>query len=155
MNRVISLDGTWRFCSKRDRQWKDGKVPGCVQLDLMALGELEDPYYRFNEIEFHKLEEEEWIYRKEFEWSDTIPVSGKVYLVFEGIDTLADVYMNGHYLGRAENMFIPYRFEVGKILKAGLNEVEVHFDSPVRTIRAMERTARFPWSAAPRLAGHM
>lgn len=141
MNVVISLNGTWQFCSKKDKQWKNGRVPGCVQMDLMALGELGDPFYRLNEIDFHKLEEEEWIYRKEFEWNDALPVSGRVYLVFEGIDTLADVYMNGYYLGRAENMFIPYRFDVGEILRSGLNEVEVHFDSPIRTIRAMERNS--------------
>jgi len=59
MEKRISLNGTWHFKEAYSSEWYEGEVPGCVQLDLMRLGEIDDPYYRMNEVKFHKLEEKE------------------------------------------------------------------------------------------------
>ncbi|SHE41775.1 beta-mannosidase [Caldanaerobius fijiensis DSM 17918] len=149
MEKRISLNGTWQFKEANDTQWYEGKVPGCVQLDLMALKKLEDPFYRMNEIECHKLEEKEWIYKKEFDFDvDMTEEIDMVKLVFEGIDTLADIYLNGEFIGRAENMFIPHIFDVTDIINYGKNTLEVHFDSPIKTIKAIENASpvNLAWS---------
>ncbi|WP_026487246.1 beta-mannosidase [Caldanaerobius polysaccharolyticus] len=140
MEKRISLNGVWQFREASESSWNDGKVPGCVQLDLMALNKLSDPFYRMNEIECHKLEEKEWVYRKEFNF-DLSEEFDEIRLVFEGIDTFADVYFNGEFIGRTENMFIPHAFDITDMIKDGSNVVEVHFDSPVKTMRAIENNS--------------
>ncbi|MGE5557244.1 MAG: beta-mannosidase [Bacillota bacterium] len=133
----ISLDGKWQFTSADDLNWKEGMVPGCVQLDLMTLGELPDPFYRMNEYYYQALEEKEWIYRKTFTLDDLS--ADRIRLVLEGVDTLADVYLNDVHLGRLENMFISHEYGVKTILRQGENILEIRFDSPVKTIRALYR----------------
>ncbi|KAE8745628.1 hypothetical protein FOCC_FOCC007629 [Frankliniella occidentalis] len=54
-------------------------------------------------------------------------------MVLHGVDTVADVYLNGHLLGHTDNMFVRYRFDVKDLLK-------VHFTSPV--LAAAARAAR-------------
>ncbi len=143
MNERISLDGAWEFRELGAEGWKHGNVPGCVQLDLLALGEVPDPFVGMNEIEMHRLEPKEWVYRKTFSLdAETLEAPG-LDLVFEGIDTLADVYLNGEFVGRAENMFIPYRFDVSDLVLEGENTVEVHFDSPITTAKRIEANSPF------------
>ena len=137
----ISLDGQWTFEETGTGDWKQGTVPGCVQLDLIELGEVSDPFYRLNEIEMHRLEEKEWSYRKTFTLDRAARDSDRVELVFEGIDTYADVYLNDTFLGRTENMFIAHRFEVTGILQEGENTVTVRFGSPLTTIKTLERNS--------------
>ncbi|HHV61518.1 MAG TPA: glycoside hydrolase family 2 protein [Firmicutes bacterium] len=146
MVRRISLNGKWEFTEAGKDNWETGTVPGCVQLDLMALGKLPDPFYRMNEHYARELEDKEWVYRKKFDLEGFDFEAGRgdynmAELVFMGLDTLADVYLNGEYLGRAENMFIPHRYNVTGKLAAGRNMIEVRFASPIREIKAMERNS--------------
>jgi len=139
MIKRIDLCGQWDFKEADTEAWKKGAVPGCVQLDLMRLGEVPDPFYGLNEIHMHRLEEKEWVYRKEFVIQGGDLADKQVDLVFEGIDTYAEVYLNGWYVGRAENMFIPYRYDVVDIVKPGKNILEVRLLSPLTTIKDLER----------------
>ncbi|WP_434578613.1 beta-mannosidase [Thermoanaerobacterium thermosaccharolyticum] len=138
MENRISLNGTWQFREATSDDWLEGKVPGCVQLDLMAQNKISDPFYRMNEIECHKLEDKEWIYRKEFDFEFPDEFD-EIKLVFEGIDTLADIYFNGDYLGTAENMFISYEYDVTDLIKEKNNVLEVYFQSIIKTIRSTEK----------------
>ncbi|SHE35612.1 beta-mannosidase [Thermoanaerobacter uzonensis DSM 18761] len=149
MEKRISLNGVWHFREVNAGEWYEGEVPGCVQLDLIRLGKIEDPYYRMNEIKFHKLEEKEWVYKKEFDFNAKNKNEyDAIKLVFEGIDTFADIYLNGIHLGKVQNMFIPYEFDIKDIVKDGNNVLEVHFDSITKTIKAMEQTSpvKLEWS---------
>ncbi|MDE4541120.1 glycoside hydrolase family 2 protein [Thermoanaerobacterium sp. R66] len=138
MENRISLNGTWQFREATSYDWLEGKVPGCVQLDLMTQNKISDPFYRMNEIECHKLEDKEWIYRKEFDFEFPDEFD-EIKLVFEGIDTLADIYFNGDYLGTAENMFISYEYDVTDLIKEKNNVLEVYFQSITKAIRSIEK----------------
>lgn len=70
MKNCIYLNGEWEFQERGQKEWKQGKVPGLVQLDLVSLKEMPEPYFRNNEGEFVKLEEKEWCYRKTFSVKD-------------------------------------------------------------------------------------
>ncbi|MGE4489921.1 MAG: glycoside hydrolase family 2 protein, partial [Kiritimatiellales bacterium] len=128
----ISLDGQWRlkshsFCREDVESgiheeipasdgWIPAQVPGDVHTDMIAAGKLDDLYFSDN-IEKHRgINELEWWYYREFSVPDPEPVSE---LVFKGIDTLADVYLNGRKIGQTGNMFREYRFDVSGILKEG------------------------------------
>ncbi|QRM48542.1 glycoside hydrolase family 2 protein [Rhizobium sp. BG6] len=103
------------------------QVPGCVHLDLLANRLIPDPYLDVNEITNDWIGKEDWTYRCSF---DASPDAGKVQeLVFEGLDTVATIVLNGEELGRTFNMHRTYRFDVSERLKHGANELVVTFRS--------------------------
>ncbi len=138
MKNTMSLNGNWQFRSADDESWLVGRVPGSVQLDLMENKLLPDPYIGTNEAFFHHLEGKQWIYQKTFH-VDNVKDYDKVFLHFDGIDTVADVYLNEIKIGSAKNMFIPYSFDVGNFLQKGENTVKVHFTSSIEYARAQHK----------------
>ncbi len=98
-------------------------VPGNFELDLQAAGLIDEPFYACNTIRLQKLENLHLFYTRRFTL-DT--VDENTYLTFEGIDTVADIFVNGQLLGKTDNMLIPFSFCGKKLLHAGENEILVH-----------------------------
>ena len=97
----------------------DAAVPGNVEMDLMRTGKLPPLYYSTNTLEAQKLENHHFWYFAEFELDNT-----DVYLDFEGIDTIADIYINGSLAATTDNMFLSYPVKGNFCI--GRNEVVVH-----------------------------
>jgi len=133
----LSLDGLWRLKDTTGRYDVNARVPGLVQESFVDNNIMPDPYRGSNEDLFRALEGEDWVYEREFSVEDEI--SGITELVFEGIDTLAEVYLNDVFIGKCEDMFLAYRFDVRKILKRGKNSLRVVIHSPVREPEKLER----------------
>lgn len=75
-----------------------------------------DMYFETNSQKCQFVEERDWKYEKHF----TVEQLGEhPILVFEGLDTYCDIYLNGEKIGSADNMFIPHKFSVNGILKQG------------------------------------
>ncbi len=169
------LDGPAQARLERPVQ---ASVPGCVHTDLMAAGLLEDPYLGSNELDARWIGECSWRYTGRFEVD--LPVAeagsppeqvngatellaGRADLVFDGIDTLATIRLNGVELGVADNMHATWRFDVRQTLRRGANEVEIDFPAPLPFCRSeLERYRReigdFPYGGAganPQLPHHM
>ncbi len=106
-------------------------VPGCVHVDLMKAGLLEDVLYRDNNQRALWIENKDFTYERTFS-VDT--VEDNAYLIFEGLDTYCDVYLNGKKIGSADNMHLRHDFCVDGILLAGENHIEVRFFSPIRAV---------------------
>lgn len=135
----LSLNGLWKGdCISADGSEVfsfSGTVPGCVHTDLMGSHIPEDIYYRDNTDQCQWIEDRDWKYTKTFQLDDLPP---KAQLVFEGLDTYADIVLNGVSLGFTDNMFIAHRFDVSKILRIGVNTLCVSFRSPVREVQGEE-----------------
>lgn len=102
-------------------------VPGCVHTDLLAARLIPDPYLDVNEITNDWIGRCEWVYRLNF---DAASETGKMQeLVFDGLDTIATVRLNGEEIGRTFNQHRTYRFDVSSRLEAGANELTVTFHS--------------------------
>ena len=119
---------------KGSDQFYDARVPGTVCSDLLAAGAIEDPYYRDNETKTLKLLYNDFEYQTVFQVSDEIRKSEKVFLHFDGLDTIADIYLNDVLVGNAYNMHREWEFSVKKILQAGDNVLRILFHSPVKYI---------------------
>jgi beta-mannosidase len=133
-----SLAGKWQISDDEGQYAFVGEVPGTVQGDLVQRGLVPHPYVGTSETAMRDLENKSWTYVKEFELDD-LPAEENVELVFEGVDTLSDIRLNGRYLGSTEDMFLEYRFDVKDVLKIGKNVLEVHIKSPVREAVNLER----------------
>ena len=160
----------------KDKSW-DGYipafVPGDLYSDLLRNGKTEDPYYRDNELEALKLSEKEYEYVCTFEAEEAALSEERVLLRFEGIDTLADVFVNGIYVGAADNMHRIWEYDVKDCIEVGKNTIRVEFHSPTKYIREKYATHRldgtsdamrgfpylrkahcmFGWDWGPRLPG--
>ncbi len=140
--RIQSLAGNWEFRQAGTQEWLKGRVPGGVHTDLFCLGRIPDPFVGDNEKRVQWVAEADWSYRYQFLCAKELMDEGKVYLVCDGLDTLATVTLNGQVLGKTDNMFRRYEWEIKALLRASSpNELEVTFESPVKFI-SQKRAAR-------------
>ncbi|MHB1153191.1 MAG: glycoside hydrolase family 2 protein [Eubacteriales bacterium] len=100
----------------------DAVVPGNFELDLQRSGIIGDPYYSTNTLELQKLECMHLYYYNEFYYTGNL---NELYLHFEGIDTISDIYVNGCFIASTNNMFIAYEYRLN-CLHDGINEIVVH-----------------------------
>ncbi|HOE66554.1 MAG TPA: glycoside hydrolase family 2 TIM barrel-domain containing protein [Candidatus Hydrogenedentes bacterium] len=120
---------------KREKlSWIEAKAPGNVELDLIRAGLLpEDLFFADAIRQLRPLEQNEWWYMREVVVSD---LGGMPWdLVFEGLDTLATVWVNDVEVGRAANMFIEHRFDVTAALRPGRNVITVRLGSAMAEAR--------------------
>lgn len=132
---TVSLEQNWML---KDRSWDNyipAFVPGDLYSDLLRNEKIADPYYRDNELEALKLSDREYEYRTVFTTGSDICEKDRVLLRFEGIDTLADIFLNGKLLGHADNMHRVWEFDVKEFLREGDNVLSVEFHSPTEYIR--------------------
>ncbi len=135
MNR-ISLNGKWQAeCTNEGKRIEfTGTVPGCVHTDLIEEGVLNDIYYRDNSKACQWIESCNFIYSREFSLNE-IPQNAR--LVFEGLDTYTEIFLNGESIGKTDNMFIPHSFDIKDRLLKGPNTLSVHFRSPVKEVEGL------------------
>ncbi len=96
-------------------------VPGNFEIDLMKAGVIDDIFFGKNPLEAQKRENYHLWYTKTF----TMTESADYDIVFDGVDTFADVYLNGVLIGSTDNMLIAHTFPA-TTLRAGENELVVH-----------------------------
>jgi beta-mannosidase len=139
--KMQSLAGQWHFCQAGADEWLPATVPGGVHTDLLALGKIPDPFVADNEKKVAWVAEQDWDYRRGFTVRSDMLDAEKFFLVCDGLDTLAEVVLNGQTLGRTDNMYRRYEWEVKELIREGENELLIRFRSPVRFITA-ENAAR-------------
>jgi len=122
----------WQFCQANIIEWLPAQVPGCVHTDLLKNKKIEDPFFRLNEKNLQWIEHEDWIYRTVFDCNEEQLNFSKAHLVFDGLDTYADVYLNDKLLFSSDNMFIRWEFECKDILKSKENVLKIYFHSPIK-----------------------
>ncbi len=110
-------------------------VPGSVYNDLIGAGRMEDPYWRDNEMEALELMKNDFEYRGSFSVDMTeLAGADEAILRFNGLDTIADIYLNDLLLGSVNNMHRVWEFPVKSMLKETGNELVIVFHSPVKYI---------------------
>jgi len=130
----MNLNGSWRLHITDGGAHDydiEARVPGCAHTDLMRAGILPDLFWRKNNDLAQWVENCDAVYSREF-FVETVEKNS--FLVFEGLDTYCDVFLNGSLIGSAEDMFIPYELAVDGVLQRGVNHLEVHFRSPIREV---------------------
>ncbi len=122
----------WEFRQVGTDKWMDATVPGTVHTDLLSNGLIPDPFMAKNELAVQWIENEDWEYRTSFSLSSSLMKNKNIDLIFEGLDTYADVYLNDSLIIQADNMHRPWLAEVKPFLKSGRNNLRVYFYSPVK-----------------------
>lgn len=137
--RNISLNGTWKMKRSDEPSWIPAQVPGSVISDLLKAGKIEDPYYRDNESKAREAASYDYEYEREFFVEESVLKSDQILLVCEGLDTLADIHINGQSVGSASNMHRTYEFDVKSILRIGANRIDILLKSPTEYIARKQK----------------
>lgn len=146
----VELQGSWwvraidkyRTLPTSERsvtRWMEGAVPGTVHTDLLANEKIPDPFYRMNENDVQWIDMQQWLYRKQLDVPADFLKERRIDLVAEGLDTYAEIRINNKRVGETANMFVEYRLDVKRYLRAGKNTIEVLFDSPSIRSKKLER----------------
>ena len=141
------LDKGWEFSQAGSNEWMSARVPGTVHQDLLDHGRLPDPFYGMNEQKVQWVEKEDWLYRTVFTVTADQLKSDAAWLTFEGLDTYADVYLNGSLLLKTDNMFVGHKLAVKDVLREGENRLMIRFRSPVEETAPQWDTDGFNYPA--------
>ncbi|MGH9617499.1 MAG: glycoside hydrolase family 2 protein, partial [Acidobacteriaceae bacterium] len=147
--KTIVLSHGWEFRQSTDlqgiahSQWLPAKVPGDVPLDLIANKLISDPNYRDDEANLQWMENANWEYRTTITANPQLLNRQNIELIFDGLDTCAEVYLNGSLVLSSDNMFRVFRVNAKPYLKLGDNQLLVVFTSPI--VGAAKEAAKDKW----------
>lgn len=108
----MNLNGNWELRNGTDEVPCPVKVPGTVISALYAAGKIPHPYVRENEYLVRELFWQDYIFVRQFEIGEELLGESEVKLVCEGLDTLAQIYLNGREIAATDNMHRTYSFSV-------------------------------------------
>lgn len=153
---TIELNSGWEFRQSaveshaQNADWLPAQVPGDVHLDLLHNKLIPPPFYRDNEQKLQWIQDAGWEYRSTVHVTQELLQYTNVELVFEGLDTVAEVSLNGHQLLSADNMFREWRVDAKPYLHLGDNQLLVVFPSAVKAAEAAAATDK--WKAETQTA---
>jgi beta-mannosidase len=132
----ITLSGHtgWQFREAGKDKWYPATVPGCVHTDLLNNKLIEDPFYRDNEPKLQWIGKTNWEYQTTFNVNSEMLERRHVEMVFEGLDTYANVFLNDKPLLDTDNMFRAWRVDCKRLLRPGANTLRIRFRSPINEV---------------------
>ena len=129
-----NLNVGWKLHLNNKEDWIDARVPGNVHLDHLENRKIPDPFFGQNEAEMQWISEEDWTYKLMFEPDKDLMERKNIILFFHGLDTYADIFLNSIKVLSANNMFHPWSANVKDVIKDGMNNLEIHFRSPLKEV---------------------
>jgi beta-mannosidase len=130
----ITIATGWQFREVGKEDWRPATVPGCVHTDLLNNKLIDDPFYRDNEQKQQWIGKTDWEYQTTFSVTPGILARDNIDLVFEGLDTYANVFLNDASLLNADNMFRTWRTDCKRLLRPGANTLRIRFRSPINEV---------------------
>jgi beta-mannosidase len=134
-----SINNGWKFYYTHKSKWYAAQVPGTIHTDLLKNKLIDDPYYRDNEKKLQWIGTTDWDYKTSFSIQPDLLLKKNIELVFDGLDTYADVYLNGNLILQADNMFRQWRINIKQFLKKN-NELSIHFYSAKNKVDSIAKT---------------
>ncbi len=153
------LTENWSFCQEGDTTFFSAEIPGTIHTDLLRNEIIKDPFYGCNENDLQWIGEKNWIYKTQFFTDNKLLKNSKIILVFEGLDTYAEVFLNGHEVLKANNMHRKWEVDCKEFLFPGNNELEIRFLSAFNKFIEDSTALGYPlpggkWAFARKAAYH-
>lgn len=139
-----TLNGKWQFRKVGDKLYKEATVPGCNYLDLMANGDIPDPFIGLNEKDVYWVGETNWEYKKTFKITEEELNCDDILLTCEMLDTICDVFVNNMLAFSGRNCFTAYSVSIKERLVKGENEIRILFRSPVNYVKEKYKSCPTP-----------
>ena len=142
MKKIVAIISILFYCksSFAQNKWYKATVPGTIHTDLLGNKLISDPFYRDNERKLQWIDTLNWAYKKTFDVDAKTFGQENIELIFDGLDTYADVYLNSKLILQANNMFRCFTVEVKAILKRKSNELKIIFYSAQKKVDSIAKT---------------
>ena len=134
-----TINNGWKFYYAKASKWYSATVPGTIHTDLLSNKLIADPYFGDNEKKLQWIDKENWDYKTSFTVSPKILQQKNIELVFDGLDTYADIFLNGKLLFSADNMFRQWRANIKPVLKSR-NEILIRFYSAKNKVDSIAKS---------------
>jgi len=141
MEKVHLGQGKWRLREAGTETWFPVEVPGEVHLALLAAGKIPDPFVGENELEVQWVAETDWEFDGVIRLSQEMLNQEKIWLHFDGLDTLAEIWLNDSLVGETQNAFRSYEWEVKDLIDGEQNQLRILFHSPVKYVEERQKKA--------------
>ncbi len=141
---AIDLSGTWRLIRATTGEAIPAAVPGETHSALVAAGKIPDPYRGRNELDVQWVGREDWIYERDLTLDAAFLAEERVVLSCDCLDTIAEISANGRLLGKADNMFVRWRFDAKEALRPGKNTLRIRFTSAENAARDAAEKLPYP-----------
>ena len=145
--KLLNLSGEWEMKEEGSDKLLSTTIPGTVISTLLKHQKIPNPYYGENEKEVLPVFQKNYIFIRDFEIESKDLLHDKVYLRCEGLDTLADIYLNGNKIASTNNMHIEHKIECKDYLQVGNNRLEILFYSPVKYLEENPSKIGKPYSS--------
>lgn len=142
-NISIELNKGWQFRQAATNKWYKAEIPGTVHTDLLANKLIPDPFYRDNEKKVQWVEEKAWEYKTIFNVTADLFKKKNIEIEFDGLDTYAEVLLNGKKIREADNMFRQWTADVKSFLKLKGNVLQVRFLPAVKIAQERKKGKQF------------
>ncbi len=123
---VAEINQNWEFKQQKDTTWHSATVPGNVYSDLLDHKKIPDPFLGSNELNVQWVPTKDWEYKTTFNLDEKTLEKSHIELTFEGLDTYASIYLNDSLLGKTNNAFRTWKFDIKKAAIAK-NSLRIEF----------------------------
>lgn len=120
---ILELAQGWQLANKNNTvQVPNLQIPSTVHMALKNAGKIGEPYFRFNDVDLRWVAQDDWSYSYTFSQEQVAALREKaansaMYLVCEGLDTVASIFINGQFVATTNNMFRRYQFSIASLLQ--------------------------------------
>jgi len=139
---LLDLTGKWEFkqyplSARRMRDldssdWQQTDVPCSIFSSLISAGSIKQFDIDTYPEKFQCVSEQPWVYRKIFDAPEGLANCDRIDLIFDGLDTISSIWLNDKLIGKTNNMFISFRFDVTSLIKPKDNWLMVKFEPAVQ-----------------------
>ncbi|MBU9712744.1 beta-mannosidase [Evansella tamaricis] len=142
----VDLNGSWKMKKVQDKEWIEATVPGSVLWDLLAAEKIPDPFYRDNEDFVKEWTKFDYQYEREFHVDSKLMACDRIVLSTKGLDTLADLFINGESIITTDNMHRSYEVDIKPNVQEGSNTIAVTFFSPTNYTKKLLKEFPDVWN---------
>ncbi|MDD4316333.1 MAG: glycoside hydrolase family 2 protein [Clostridia bacterium] len=142
----LNLGGTWNMRQKGEEKVFPAKLPGTNYEALIANSIIPDVFFGTNEKDVKWVGEKDWEFSRQFDVDASLMAMDFIFLKISGVDTLADISINGQLVAHTENAHTAYCFDIKKLVKVGENSISIYICSPINYVNMAQKSERFPYS---------
>lgn len=149
---IQNLNGEWMLNRVGCVDKIPVQIPGSIYSAMLDNQKLDDPYFGENQYKAIDFSDSDYVFEKVFETEPELSLCRKLYLRFHGIDTLAEIELNGVKLGRTENMHCSYEFDITSSVFKTKNILRVKICSPIDYINK-KQSRNYAWGVESTMDG--
>ena len=142
----------WQLQELGTTKMVSANVPGDITKSLYDAGEIEDPFFGLNHLKLkEQVLDKDYIYKTVFTLACLNNDDEDLVISFDGVDLFSEIYLNGVLLGKTENMFKRYEFNINNVAKVGENKLEVRMFSTTKYMDTLDTKDYFGVFNVPRI----